>query len=139
MSDSSNRHYTVVFADVCRSTFLFNELGDDEATRVINMALRVASEAVTDNDGRVIGTIGDELLSIFREPGEAMDATRQLHVDVAANSDLQQHSLKFRVGLNTGPILVAKNNIHGDTVNTAARLADTAKAGQSIASSDSVD
>ena len=27
MSDSSNRHYTVVFADVCRSTFLFNELG----------------------------------------------------------------------------------------------------------------
>jgi class 3 adenylate cyclase len=139
MTDSSTRDYTVVFADVCRSTFLFNELGDDKATRVINLALEIARHAVTANEGRVIGTIGDELLSIFREPGEAMDAARQIHSEVAENTELQQHGLKFRIGLNSGPILVSEDSIHGDTVNTAARLADTAKAAQSIASAQSIE
>jgi adenylate cyclase len=139
MPESSNQEYTVVFADICRSTYLFSELGDDKATHLVGQALQVASQSVMDNNGRIIGTIGDELLSVFRQPEEAIKAATQIHVEAAADAELEEHSLKFRIGLNTGPVLVADNTIHGDTVNTAARMAEEAKAGQSIASSATVD
>ena len=51
---------------------------------------------------------------------------------------MQKHRLAMRVGINSGPVLVTRNNVHGATVNIAARLAQQAKANQSLVSASTV-
>jgi len=44
----------------------------------------------------------------------------------------------MRIGINSGPVLVSKDSVHGNTVNIAARLAQQAKARQSLVSASAV-
>ncbi|MCB1569429.1 MAG: hypothetical protein KDI69_11515, partial [Xanthomonadales bacterium] len=52
----------IVFADVSNSTRLFEERGDVEARRIIAAVLAALTEIVQRNGGRVVKTIGDEIM-----------------------------------------------------------------------------
>ena len=135
MTETSPSGLTVLFADICRSTDLFDRLGDQDALNLVMKALAFAAQIVTDNDGTVIGTIGDELMCTFTAPQQALIAARQIHRMIQTDPLMQSNQLAMRVGVNSGAVVSLSNSVYGDTVNIASRLAQQAKANQSLLAS----
>lgn len=138
MTDVPPTKLTVLFADICRSTVLFDKLGDQDALKLIMKALELAGQIVTEQNGTIIGTIGDEIMCTFISPEEALIAARQIHKMMQQNTLMQSNQLAMRVGINSGTVVSLSNSVYGDTVNIAARLAQQAKANQSLVSSSTI-
>ncbi len=135
MSEQIPTELTILFADICRSTVLFEKIGDQAALNLVMEALNLAEEIARKNHGTVIGSIGDEVLCTFDTPEDALITAKQVHSQMQKHSSMQEHQLAMRVGINSGPVVCVSNNVYGDTVNIAARLAQQAKANQSLISS----
>jgi adenylate cyclase len=130
---------TVMFADICRSTYLFNQLGDEAAAGLVVDMLQQTASTVEGHDGTVLRTKGDDVLCIFSDPLNALRAAIDIHTTIANFSASAAGDLSMRIGINSGPALLSEGDILGDTVNTAARLSSFAKAGQTIVSNHTID
>ncbi len=138
MTENSPTTLTVLFADLCRSTDLFDQLGDQTAVDLVMQSMRLAEDIARENRGTVIGTIGDEIMCTFKSPEDALTSAKQIHAQMSQNDFMPGHHLAMRVGINSGEVLSLRNSVYGDTVNIAARLAQQAKANQSLISSDTI-
>jgi adenylate cyclase len=138
MKDIPPTELTVLFADICRSTVLFDKLGDQDALNLIMKVLELAGEIVTQQNGTIIGTIGDEIMCTFITPEDALIAARQIHKMMQQNTIMQSNQLAMRLGINSGTVVSLSDNVYGDTVNIAARLAQQAKANQTLLSSSTI-
>lgn len=127
MTRSEKPIATVMFADICRSTYLFSKLGDMAAAALIQQALNSASAIVESNGGKVLRTQGDDIFCIFARAGNALKSALDIHRNSRTMTELE-----MRIGINTGPVLRSGKEILGDTVNIAARLCDIAKGGQTL-------
>jgi adenylate cyclase len=135
MTEQPPTELTILFADICQSTVLFNKLGDQAALNLVMQAMQLAGDIATQNKGTVIGTIGDEVMCTFVAPEDALITANQIHHQMHNNSSMQKHQLAMRVGINSGAVINLSDSVYGDTVNIAARLAQQAKANQSLVSS----
>jgi len=135
MTEKLSKELTILFADICRSTVLFNELGDRAALDLVMQAIQLAGDIAIQNKGNVIGTIGDEVMCTFDTPEDALVTANQIHHQMHNNNSMQEHQLAMRVGINSGAAISLSDSVYGDTVNIAARLAQQAKANQSLVSS----
>lgn len=138
MTESAPVTTTVMFADVCRSAYLFNRLGDEKAARLINEVLRLTASIVETHQGEVLRSKGDDVLCIFSDPVRALHAAIEVHARVRKYPVDEADELSMRIGINSGTALLSDGEIFGDTVNTAARLSVFAKAGQTIVSSHTI-
>ena len=111
---------TVLMADIVNSTSMYERLGDLRARELVGSGLDVMISAVSGHDGRLIKSLGDGILACFEGPGAA-PAALEISQRVA---DLM---LEARVGVHLGSVIDDGNDIFGDTVNTAARLASAAR------------
>jgi len=136
MSDTAAVTTTVMFADICDSTFIFSKLGDEKAFTVVRAALQRAAGIVKQHNGVVLRTKGDDVLCIFSNPLDAMQAATAIHASFNAH---QPDELAMTIGINSGSVLMAEGDILGDTVNIAARLSKFAKAGQTLVSSNTIE
>lgn len=133
-----SRETTVMFADVSGSSRLYEEAGDDNAVDAIGRCIQVMHRAVEEVGGRVVKTIGDELMALFSTPDGAADAAARMHLAIDALPDVRGHKLGLRIGFQAGPIIQRDNDVFGDTVNLAARLVEQATKGQVLTSSTTV-
>lgn len=127
------QHRAIVFADICDSTGLFERYGDVQARHIIAATLALLSQAVQQNDGLVVKTIGDEVMCAFPDAKAAIMAARDMQEGVTADAKLQQHNIAIRIGLHYGKVLVENDDVFGDTVNVAARIVNLAGARQIVA------
>ncbi len=92
--------------------------------------------------GRVIKTIGDELMCSFASPVNAADVSRKIQENITQPLPDVAGGLSLRIGFHHGEVLSRESHgvddVFGDAVNVAARLAETAKAGQVLASAESI-
>jgi adenylate cyclase len=130
---SASRPQTILFADVSGSTRLFETKGDVEARRLIAAVLEALTQVCRQHGGRVIKTIGDEIMCTF--PGAlngvlaACDMQRRMGRDI----NFVRDSLAVRIGLHHGDALEEEDgDVYGDAVNTAARMASLAKREQVV-------
>ncbi len=79
--------------------------------------------------GRVVKTIGDEVMCVFRRADDAVVAASEMQAQVDANRPGKYH-VQIHIGLHYGPVLVEDNDVFGDTVNAAAYLTAVAAAEQ---------
>ncbi|MEX0893234.1 MAG: adenylate/guanylate cyclase domain-containing protein [Gemmatimonadota bacterium] len=126
------QHLTTLFADVSGSTRLFEQRGDHEARRIIAAVLEALTEVVQGYSGRVVKTIGDEVMCTFPGPTQGLLAACDMQQRVAREPDFARDDIGIRVGLHHGATLVEDGDIYGDSVNTAARMAALAKREQII-------
>lgn len=124
----------IMFADVCRSTTLYEELGDQSATALVTQALEMAGDVVRKANGTVVDTMGDEVLCTFDTAEAALGGARQLHRAVAAYAAEHGQEVALRIGINHGEVIETADNIYGDAVNVGSRLASEAKAQQTVLS-----
>lgn len=125
----------ILFCDVVGSTQLYRDLGDDSALVVISACLATISNQIAGRKGRVVKTIGDEIMAIFPDAVSAYDAAvtiqRSCSVDPGHRRS-DQKEVHFRIGFHCGPVILCDGDVFGTTVNIAARLASLAKADQII-------
>ena len=115
---------TILFADVSGSTKLFETRGDVEARRLVAAILGALAEVTARHGGRVIKTIGDEIMCTFPGPLHGLLAATDMQRRVKGDPDFVRDNLAIRIGLHHGDALVDSNDVFGDAVNTAARMAD---------------
>jgi class 3 adenylate cyclase len=121
---------TIMFADVCGSTKLFELRGDEAARSIIGQVLSAMGEVVMRHGGRVLGTIGDEVMGTFPDPLSGLLAATDMQRRMAHDPVFLKDSLAIRIGVHHGEALVELDDVYGDAVNTAARMASLAKRDQ---------
>ena len=124
-----NENLAVLFADITDSTRLYSTLGDNAARVVVNACLTLMSEVVARRNGRVVKTIGDEAMCVFRRADDAVAAASEMQNVIDARRPGKYH-VKLHIGLHYGPVLVEGDDVFGDTVNAAAYLTAVAAAEQ---------
>jgi class 3 adenylate cyclase/tetratricopeptide (TPR) repeat protein len=147
-AEGERRTVTVVFADAVGSTPLAEQLGEEEMYSFMRQCLSLMTEAVHRYEGYVASFTGDGIMALFGAPIAHEDSARQAvaaalrmqrSLRQQASKMQQRHGVgcRFRVGLNTGPVVVGTvtDDLQmdftaiGDTVNLAARMEQAADPG----------
>jgi len=123
------QNLAILFADICESTKLYSTLGDNAARVVVNACLSLVSGVVERFRGRIVKTIGDEVMCAFERADDAVMAASEMQATVDANRPGKRH-VQLHIGLHYGPVLIEDNDVFGDTVNAAAYLTAVAAAEQ---------
>ncbi|HSD40897.1 MAG TPA: adenylate/guanylate cyclase domain-containing protein [Burkholderiales bacterium] len=129
---AASRPVAILFADVSGSTTLYERLGDRQALKAVDQVLDLLRRAVATYHGRVVKTIGDEVMAVFRDADSALQAASDMQTCVAVLPTFGDARLAIRVGFHFGPAIEESGDYFGDAVNTAARMAGLAKSGQII-------
>lgn len=129
---------TVLFTDLRGSTQLYREIGDAPAFGCVMNHFDVLREAIAEEDGALVKTIGDAVMAVFRRPAGAMRAFLRAQQVLAAPS-AGQRPLLLKVGIHSGPCIAVTLNgrldYFGCTVNLAARLEGLSSGGDVVISS----
>ncbi len=108
-------------------------MGEDEAglARLKRLRRELIDPSVAEHKGRVVKTTGDGIPIEFPSVVEAVACAVAVQQGMAArNADIpQEQRIEFRVGINSGDVIVEDGDIHGDGVNIAARLEALAEPG----------
>jgi len=128
----------VLFADVSGSTRLYEKLGNARALECIGLCLKIMSEAALGCGGRVVKTIGDEVMCAFPSARAATQAAAEMQARVEMQEPVSGHRLQIRIGLQFGAVLEEGQDVFGDCVNVAARMVKLANPSQIIAAGECV-
>ncbi len=132
----------VLFADIARSTQLYDILGDKKAQLQISAWLNILSAVTAKYKGIVVKTIGDEVMCTFRDVATAVAAGKSMHMALdkkPVTDSPEVGSPNIYVGIHIGKVIVQGGDIFGDTVNVSSRLVALAKQRQILLSQQAVD
>ncbi|HWD54379.1 MAG TPA: adenylate/guanylate cyclase domain-containing protein [Acidimicrobiales bacterium] len=130
--DGTARPLTVVFTDLEGFTAYTDTHGDAAALALIDEHHQRAAPIVRRWKGRIVKHLGDGLLCTFPQPASGVRAALDL---LASAPD----PLRLRAGVHVGEVAVTKNDVVGHMVNVAARVCETAKGGQVLATAEVVE
>jgi class 3 adenylate cyclase len=123
---------TILFTDLVGSTKFYETEGDTVAFAEVRSHFLKAYEAVREQGGAVVKTIGDAVMAAFARPADAMKAAVELQKYF--NGKNPQTRLRLRVTLNAGSCLAVNLNSNidyfGNTVNLSAKIQAVAGASQ---------
>ena len=136
---AKERDLSVLFADVSGSARLYEKFGDNAALQAVDRCLKRIERAVTGHRGRVVKTIGDEVMAVFESVDDAFQAAIEMQQSVSDLPLVAGIKLAIRVGFQHGPVIeeheMGRGDVFGDCVNMAARLAGLAKPAQILIAS----
>jgi adenylate cyclase len=116
---------TVGFADLVSYTRLAQRLRERELFRLMGRFEALASDIVAAAGGRIIKTVGDEVLYVADDAPAGAEIALQLAERMGADEVLPA----VRVGVATGTIVARLGDVFGTTVNLASRLTAMAQPG----------
>lgn len=151
-AQAERRQLTVMFCDLVDSTELSERLGAEELREVISAFQEAAGTAIERFGGAIAQYLGDGLLVYFSYPrAHEDDPLRAVSAGLAIQEAIPQvearlrarlprlpeGALKVRVGIHTGPVVIAEMGARGqrerlalgDTVNIASRIQGAADVG----------
>ncbi|HWO51314.1 MAG TPA: adenylate/guanylate cyclase domain-containing protein [Ornithinibacter sp.] len=117
-SDPSAPIRVVGFADLVSFTSFVRRMSERQLARVVQRFELLASDVITEHGGRVIKTVGDEVLFVHTEAAAASAIALDL-VDAMAEDELLP---PVRVGLAHGRVVSRLGDVFGLTVNKASRI-----------------
>lgn len=116
---------TVVFTDLRGSTRFYREIGDATAFGRVMSHFDVLRQAIADEDGALVKTIGDAVMAVFRSPVAALRAMLNAQ-EMLASPPAGMQPLTLKAGMHSGPCIAVTLNdrldYFGSTVNMASRL-----------------
>jgi adenylate cyclase len=128
----SQTEMAVLFADIAGSTKLYDTLGDAQAKMLIDECLGLMCGIIGRYSGRVIKTIGDEVMCVLPDADSGHLAAADMQLKVAALPAVSNVKRAIRIGFHVGPVIEESSDVFGDAVNMAARMAGLAKGMQII-------
>lgn len=145
---TERRVVTVLFGDLSDFTTWAEDLDPERVGAVTDRVMAALAGAVKTFGGHVDKLTGDGIMAVFGAPvAHEDDAERAVRAALAMQRAVRRvlddergggAPLGLRVGLNTGEVVAGvqaalEYTVIGDTVNTAARLADAAAVGAAYA------
>ncbi len=115
----------VGFADLVNFTSLVRRMTERQLAVMVQRFEALATDIVTAHGGRVIKTVGDEILFVTLDAAPAAAVALDL-VETMAEDDLLPD---VRVGMAVGPVLSRLGDVFGTTVNRASRITSVAPGG----------
>lgn len=138
-ASQQSRKMAVLFADICGSTALYDQLGNEAALNMITRTLNLLKQEVATHKGALIKTIGDEVMCTFPNAMRAAEAARAMHRAIETERPGGEHPIAVRIGLHFGDVILKANDVFGDTVNVAARIASITRARQTLTTQEIID
>jgi class 3 adenylate cyclase len=135
---STTRNLAILFADISGSTKLYELLGNDEARAIVDRCLAIAKRACEDFGGRVVKTIGDEVMAAFPTADFAAQAAIDIQVRVSKERTSNGAPIAMHIGFHSGQAIEDANDLFGDCVNVAARVTAFASRGQIFTSAHTI-
>jgi adenylate cyclase len=122
----------ILFADVVGSTKLYEQIGDIKAREMVAACIDIMRTATDAHSGTVIKTMGDEVMSTFPTPDDALNAAAQMQHAISTHPELTVDGspVAIRIGCHFGPVVLENRDVFGSAVHTANRMTSQAKAGQ---------
>ncbi len=125
----------VGFADLVGFTAQTQQLPDDELAKVVDRFETIAYDTVISHGGRVVKTIGDEVMFLADGVHDGAEIALALAERYSGDESLSD----VRVGLASGPVLERDGDVYGTTVNRAHRIVAIAYPGSVVVSDDIAD
>jgi adenylate cyclase len=122
--DGGTEQLTVGFADLAGFTALTRRLSEKDLGELLEVFEATAGEVVALSHGRMIKTIGDEVLFTAENAQHGAEIALQL-LEAAGEADIPP----LRIGLAAGPVVRRMGDVYGATVNIASRLTKLCRPG----------
>src|SRR5712692_4439907 len=121
-------------AILCADGFGYSRLmGDDEEAtlRALSSHRKLIDSLIEQHRGRFVNSAGDSVLAEFASVVNAVQCAVDIQTTLKAeNASLPpERRMEFRIGVNSGDVIVDGEQIYGDGVNVAARLESLAEPG----------
>ncbi|GDY28420.1 adenylate/guanylate cyclase domain-containing protein [Gandjariella thermophila] len=117
------RTQVIGFADIVGYTRLIRDFTEAELAGLIDEFEDLATGVVAENHGRIVKTVGDEVLFV------ADTAAAGAEIGLALNEAIDKAAEvpPLRIGLAQGTVLARFGDVYGSTVNIASRLTSLAR------------
>lgn len=121
--DKTRKQITTLFTDIVDSSRYWDQFGDVLGRMMIDQHNRLVFPVIRKFRGRIVKTIGDGLMAVFRNPNDALMAAVAIQqiLQKMRNADSAFH-VHLRIGIHTGVAIVEKNDVYGDAINVAKRV-----------------
>ena len=122
----------VGFVDLVGYTALTQLLDDDEQLELLQRFADLTHDAVTGAGGRIVKTIGDEIMFV----SDTATTAAEIALDLTERTEGDKVLPQTRAGIAFGPLLSHEGDYYGPFVNLASRLTELAKPGSVLASAE---
>jgi adenylate cyclase len=116
---------SVGFADLTGFTALSSELDVEDLSTLIDRFNGATADLIAESGGRIVKTIGDEVMFATSDPGTLAAIGIALTNEISDANELPP----LRAGLATGLVIGREGDVFGPPVNLASRLVTMAKPG----------
>lgn len=130
-----DRDVAIVFTDLVEFSAWALDAGDEQALALLRRVGACEDAAVSEHGGHVVKRLGDGMMAAFGDAGSAVRAAH-LARDQVATIAVDGYRPRLRAGVHVGRPRKVGSDYLGVDVNVAARVADGAKAGEVLISSD---
>ena len=124
MAKDIQRKIAVIFVTDVVGFSKMMEKNEDETLRSFRSCRDILDNLFKEHDGRIFNTAGDSVLAEFQSAVSAVVCAKEFQKLIKERNENVSNdaSMKFRIGLNMGDVIVEGENLYGEGVNVAARL-----------------
>jgi adenylate cyclase len=120
------------FADIVGFTSLSRATSEKDLADLVERFESVTAGVIAENGGRVVKTIGDEVLFVVQQPAKAARIALALN----ARHEQEEGFPQLRVGMAHGRVISWLGDVYGPIVNVASRLTSVARPGTVVVDRD---
>lgn len=127
-SDVDSTTTCVGFADIVGYTSRSRQMKSNELTGMVERFEQVTAGLITDHHGRVVKTMGDEVMFVLDDPKEAAS----LALALLDEHDADDAFPELHIGMAFGNVQNHMGDVFGPVVNVASRLTSVARSGSAL-------
>ncbi len=123
----------IVFTDLKGYTATTSQQTHKENAALLKQVERVVEPVVKAFNGRVVKSIGDAYMLVFRSPTEAVQCAMAVQDRLHQHNDAggsEEERIQLRIAMNIGEVRVHRGDVFGEPVNIAARVEGVTPAGE---------
>jgi class 3 adenylate cyclase len=125
---------TIFFTELINHDDILNRLGDERGRAVLRDHERLTRDAIRAYSGREVKALGNGFMASFPSAQRALEAAAAMQQSFAAWNAANDEPLQVRIGINAGEPISENDDLFGESVIAAARIASRAEGGQVLVS-----
>ena len=129
--EKSQRKVTVILAADVVGYSTMMETNEEQTFENLKVCRDIIDSLISEYHGRIFNTAGDSVIAEFQSAVDAVVCSSEIQKTLKERNDSndESKSMKFRVGVNMGDVVIEGDNLYGEGVNVAARLEALAQPG----------
>lgn len=130
----SEKETTIMFTDIKASTQYWASKGNLGGRVMVDYHNRIVLTVIKKFRGKVVKTIGDAFMVMFKKPDNAVKAAITIQQMLKKERKKDKKIPWICIGIHSGKAIVEKGDVFGDMINVASRIEKRAKAGEILVS-----